>query len=238
MIEAKIVILWSLFSLGFFGGFSHCIGMCGPFVLTQISNRMQNTAIDNYGNLQRLYNLALIPYHSGRIVTYSFFGLISGIFGKAMIELNFFKYIAAILLIIAALIFLNYFFKEKILKISFKFHYPRLIKKIIGLLKINQLIVILFKNPKGLKGFFLGIILGFIPCGMLYGAIALSLNLHDPMLSMLGMLIFGLATFPALFASGFGGYFFIKRLNFMLISKAVMLINIILLLLLAVGLIS
>ena len=28
----------------------------------------------------------------------------------------------------------------------------------------------LFKNPKGLNGSFLGIVLGFIPCGLLYGA--------------------------------------------------------------------
>ena len=32
----------------------------------------------------------------------------------------------------------------------------------------------LFKNPLGCKGYILGLMLGFIPCGMLYGAFAIA----------------------------------------------------------------
>ncbi len=239
MIEVEIVVIISLISLGFFGGFSHCIGMCGPFVVTQVTNRMQNIAINDYGDFEKLKNLALLPYHSGRVFTYSILGLVSGFLSEKISDFVFFKKIAAFFMLIAALAFLNQFFEQKI---SLKKFIPKLLKinflKKIKLPLFNSLISNLFKSPTGFKGFLLGVILGFIPCGMIYAAIALILSLQNPALSMLGMFLFGLATFPALFVTGCGSYFFIKKANFWLISKAIMLINATLLILFALKLIS
>ncbi len=207
--------------------------MCGPFVISQVTNRMQNIAIENYGNFEKLKNLALFPYHFGRIITYSFLGLISGFLSQKINDFRFFKYFAAFLMLVGAVTFLNYFFDGKISKfLQQKFSKKRLFKlpknlnkKLFFMTKIQKFITFLFKNPKGFKGFLLGIILGFIPCGMIYSAIALSLTFQSAILSMFGMMLFGLATFPALFSTACGSYFFIKKINFWLISKLIILIN-------------
>lgn len=243
MINEQFVILFSLLSLGFFGGFTHCVGMCGPFVVAQVSNKMQKTKIEDYTIFKKLQNQALLPYHCGRVVTYSFLGLISGFLSEKINKLSFFNYFAAILMFFAAITFANYLFDQKIskflslkLKIS-KFLKFGFIKKIISLIIPKQLISKLFKNPTGYNGFLLGIMLGFIPCGMIYSAVALSLTMTNSFLAMLGMAIFATATIPALFVTGSASYFFIEQANFKLISKVIMFINIVLLLLFAFKLI-
>ncbi len=57
----------------------------------------------------------------------------------------------------------------------------------------------LSKNDSWINGYFLGIILGFIPCGMLYGAFLLACSASNAFFAISGMVLFGLATFPALF---------------------------------------
>ena len=97
----------------------------------------------------------------------------------------------------------------------------------------------LFQSPYGFNGFLLGVILGFIPCGLLYGAFALSASIANPMIAALGMFLFGMMTFPALFLTASGGYFFLKfsKMNFKLISKIVILINVVTLAAMGLGLI-
>ena len=76
----NIAIIISLFSLGLFGSFSHCIGMCGPFVLTQVSNRLNDISINQLSSFKKLKGIALLPYHFGRITTYSIIGALSSLF--------------------------------------------------------------------------------------------------------------------------------------------------------------
>lgn len=227
--DQNLVIIFSLISLGFFGGFSHCIGMCGPFVVTQVTNSMQSTPIKGYNELKKLQNLALLPYQLGRITTYSFLGLLCGFFGEKISDFIFFKYLSAALMIVAAFVFSSYLLNIKVPKyinqILPKANFVTAISR-----PLTRFIKYLFQNPLNWRGFLLGIILGFIPCGMLYSALALAISIGSWQLSALGMLLFGLTTFPALFIAGCSGYFFINYANFKLISKVVMFINILLLL--------
>ncbi len=39
--------LFSLFLAGLAGGGAHCIGMCGPFVLTQVTARLEHVPVRN-----------------------------------------------------------------------------------------------------------------------------------------------------------------------------------------------
>ena len=65
MNSGDLIILISLISMGFFGGFSHCLGMCGPFVLTQVSNNLSRTKIDDFKGLKKLSKIALTRGRAG-----------------------------------------------------------------------------------------------------------------------------------------------------------------------------
>lgn len=229
-----IVLIYSLITLGFFGGFSHCIGMCGPFVITQSQNRLQNIAISDYNNFQRIKNLALLPYHLGRITTYGILGGFSSVLATNIQNFIGFKIISAVFLAIAIMIFLNIFFEQKKFSILVKYSkfgllfkttkinfLPSFFKK-----KISSILKILFQNPVGIKGYILGILLGFIPCGLLYSALLICGNFESFLLATLAMIFFGLSTFPPLFLTTLGMDFFKKTSKFYLIGKIFILINI------------
>lgn len=252
----EFYLIASLFSLGFFGGFSHCIGMCGPFVITQVSSNLQKTSLTNFNFLTRLKNCSLIPYHCGRILTYSLIAFISKIIVKSFDDTKFYKIFSSILLIIGAFFFLKIFledndFAEKKYKFlknliadSKKFLKIKLTKNLIDILKklsffnlfFQKLLLkmkILFANPRGINGFILGIILGFLPCGLIYGAVAITLNFSSPLFSAIGMIIFGSSTFIALFFTGFFGGFILKIYVLKIFTKSIILLNIAMLLMLA-----
>jgi len=207
-------IILSLINLGFFGGFTHCSGMCGPFVLTQVSNRLQNTPLEKFSTFSKMRNLALIPYHLGRITTYSFIGFFCSAITK---NLQNFKHVSGALLIIAAFIFLKNILN---FKLPFK---PR--KSSFLKIKTPEILKKLFANPQGFNGYLLGIILGFIPCGLLYAAFVLSASLANPILASFAMFLFGIMTFPSLFLIASSSYLFLKITNLKLVSKIVILIN-------------
>ncbi len=230
----NLIIIFSLINLGFFGGFSHCTGMCGPFVLTQVSSRLEHIKISNFSNFKKLQSLALLPYHFGRITTYAFIGFFCSFLAKNLKNIAFFNNISGFLLVLAAIFFLESFFEKKFLRFSFNN------VKILKIFKFyDDFLKNLFKNPQGFNGFLLGIILGFIPCGLLYGAFTLSAAVANPFLAAFAMFLFGVSTFPALFLTASGGYFFFKitNSNFKLISKIVILINSITLFVMGIGLI-
>lgn len=220
-------LILSLLSLGFFGGFTHCIGMCGPFVLTQVGNRLQKTPLENFSEFQRLKNLALLPYHLGRITTYAFLGFCCSFLTKNIQEFLGFKIFSALFLFLAAVIFLNLFFDSKLqrfwkIRLRFKSNFLKNLtsffsKKISGL----------FQDPQGLKGYFLGVILGFIPCGLLYAAFLIAGAFANPFLAAIGMIFFGISTFPSLFLTAFGGDVFSQIPQFKFIAKGVILLNVI-----------
>lgn len=232
-IEHDIKLFFSLFSLGIFGGFSHCIGMCGPFVITQASQKIKNIEIEKYSSFEKLKSFALLPYHLGRITTYAFIGFFSNLLSKEIVDFFNFKKFSAFTLLIASFFFINIFFEKKFKVITKK-------TKLLKINKVNNLIKpvfskinFLFKNPEGFNGYFLGLILGFIPCGLLYGAFAITLSISNSFNASIGMIIFGLSTFPALFISGFIGGFGIKISNFKIIAKIMIIINIVMLMMMS-----
>ncbi len=215
-------LIASLISLGFFGGFSHCIGMCGPFVITQVSNRLEKVSLQDFGNFERLKNYALIPYQFGRIFTYSFIGFFCSIAQKNIGEATNFENFSAIILLLAALSFF-FTFKSPNLQITS--------------LKNLKIISALFLNPRGFNGFKLGLILGFIPCGLLYSAFLISASFSEPFLAWIGMILFGLSTFPSLFVTGCGSGLLQRFPEFKFISRALILVNGVVLTLMSIKLI-
>jgi len=253
LFSTQFYLVASLISLGFFGSFSHCIGMCGPFVIAQTSSNLSKIKITDYNFFQRLKNSALLPYHCGRITTYALLALVSKLITKSFDETRFFEILSAFFLIIASLFFLKIFLedfkKSKKINIStkiFKNYLPvffknffgqkfgqKFLKKIFTNIKLSKYFNFLFENPRGFKGYLLGIILGFLPCGLIYGAILITLNFSNPLNSALAMLCFGLSTIPALFFTGFFMSFILKFALLKYLAKLIIFINILVLLFLA-----
>ncbi len=257
----EITVIISMLSFGFLGGFSHCSGMCGPFVLTQVSNRLNKISIEQITVFKKLSGLALLPYHFGRITTYCFIAFLSSFLTKNLKNIVGFRQLAGVLLIIGALIIFN----STIVKIKLPFklrlrlsrtaqsdHKNELSqkricnipKKLFSLqTKFKILINSLFFNPTGFKNYFLGIMLGFIPCGLVYGAIVTALSLGNHWLVLLAMLAFGIGTVPALFLTACGGNWllsgFLSGNNkfIKIFTKTILLANITTLLVMAFGLI-
>ena len=240
-----LALIFSLFSLGLFGGFTHCIGMCGPFVLTQVSNRLSEIPLKEFSNFKKLTGFALLPYHFGRISTYCLIGFFCSFLSNNIQDFIGFKIISALLLLIVAAIFLNIFFDNKF-KLTFSLpKFPRAIqlrfkskflenvasffsKKISGF----------FLRPNGLNGYLLGVILGFIPCGLLYAAFLTASTFRSPFFATIGMIFFGIGTLPSLLLTAFGGHVFFKTSGFKFIAKTLIFLNVITLILMATRLIN
>jgi sulfite exporter TauE/SafE len=250
MNDQEIITIFSLFILGLLGGFSHCSAMCGPLVLTQVGNRLNKISLEKITVFKKLSGIALLPYHFGRITTYCLITLFSSILSKNLKNIIAFKQIAGFLLIIGAVIIFN----STIVKIKLPFKVLNISKSKILLGEISfykskfflffsrnikNLISSLFLNPTGSKNYSLGLILGFIPCGLVYGAIVTSLSLSQNWLVLLAMLAFGIGTIPSLFITACGGYYFFSAIQNHLkkLTKIILLINITTLLVMAFGLI-
>lgn len=235
-------LIFSLISLGFCGGFTHCIGMCGPFVITQVSNRLQKTSLQNFSQFQKLKNLALLPYHLGRISTYSILGFFCSFLTNNLQDFIGFRIFSGVFLLVAASVFLNLFLGKNLFgKITASKKIKLRFKSVIlesALRFFSKKISVLFQNPQGLKGYFLGLILGFIPCGLLYLAFLICGTISNPFLAASGMIFFGFSTFPSLFFAALGGSVFTKIPEFKFVAKGLLLLNAIMLLMMAIRLIN
>ncbi|MBM3579856.1 MAG: sulfite exporter TauE/SafE family protein [Alphaproteobacteria bacterium] len=219
--KSKMLFL-SLISLGFLGGFTHCIGMCGPFVITQTTTRLARIPLEKFSGFTRLKNLALLPYHLGRITTYSLIGFFCSFFSQVIQDFSGFQYLSATLLLLAAL---SFFFTFKSPNLQGAPFFPQ------------KLVSHLFQDPHGFRGYLLGLILGFIPCGLLYSAFLIAAAMSNPFMAAIGMFCFGLATFPSLFLTACGSAFLQKFPEFKIIAKTLILLNGIMLVLMAIKLI-
>jgi sulfite exporter TauE/SafE len=64
----------------------------------------------------------------------------------------------------------------------------------------------LFAKPLGWRGYALGVVLGFLPCGLLYAALGAAAATADPIAAAAGMFGFVLGTMPMLVAIGLLGH--------------------------------
>lgn len=168
------------FFTGFFGSL-HCIVMCGPLVM----------AMPFRGNAWHSAFQKLI-YQFGRIFTYAILGLLAGSLGSVFNILGLqqaISFVSGIILLLIA----YYQFTGKT-GISTK-PYQTFITPLLTLL--GRLM------GKSYGGLFAGMLHGLIPCGMVYMAIAGSLNVGSALKGSEFMLYFGLGTTPLLMLSSF-----------------------------------
>lgn len=181
-------IIFSALAVGFFGS-AHCIGMCGPIA---IALPVPNSNAFNFIAGRILYNI-------GRIFTYSFLGALFGLLGSRIVIAGFQQFITILLGVIILLVVLTPFkYKAKVTQ-------HKLVQKIS--LPIKSGISELFKQGTIPSMFLIGVLNGFLPCGLVYIAIAGAIASGDAVSGMLYMILFGLGTFPAMFAATIFGKF-------------------------------
>jgi sulfite exporter TauE/SafE len=194
-------LIGSLALAGLAGGLSHCAGMCGPFVLSQVAARLEDTPASRMREWHRLTGAALLPYHLGRAVTYTGLGGLGAALAGEISSTTGLHWLSAVLLLAAALFMAG-------------LAIPSLKRLLAGTgaetsgwnRTLERLARPLFGQPTGWRGFALGLLLGFLPCGLLYGALAAAAASGTIFTGMAGMLAFAAGTWPSLFVVGLLGH--------------------------------
>ncbi len=190
----------SLFIGGLVGGFSHCTWMCGSFVIAQAGN--------NGSPVFKISPNLLIPYHLGRMTTYVLLAiLVSSIVNLAFVFSDLKAIISAPLLITAGLIFLVSAFP----KLSNIFPWVLKIKVGVSYKYLSGFVSKLSARSGILGRYFLGVLLGFMPCGLVISALMASTSAPSVFQAAIAMGAFTIGTIPALIIVALGGQGFKYR---------------------------
>jgi sulfite exporter TauE/SafE len=193
-------LLGGLFVAGAAGSVMHCVPMCGGFVLGQVSDRMARMPVAKMCEWQRLRAGLLLPYHAGRLVTYALLGAITASSAAVIGRAPWFSAFSSLLLVLAAALFLS----QAAARL-----WPRRGAGIAAPQRWSLAIRGLASHLGGqsrLDGFLLGLLLGLLPCGFLYGALIAAAATSSPMMGAAAMLAFGAGTIPALMIVGIAGH--------------------------------
>ncbi|MBH2005614.1 MAG: sulfite exporter TauE/SafE family protein [Sphingobacteriia bacterium] len=160
------------------GGSIHCVGMCGPLALS-LPFRMFSAPVKW---------IAIMLYNAGRVTAYASIGLLVGLVGRGV---NWFGLTQTLSVILGTLIVLSVIV-------------PRLFanKKIklpagISNAQMNALQFLMKKQQAGWM-YPVGILNGFLPCGLVYMAVAAAVVAGELSKSVMFMTFFGLGTIPAM----------------------------------------
>jgi len=192
-------ILFSAFMLGFLGS-AHCLGMCGGLASALGLNSLSPRATPEQSIISKTsqsFPWQLLAYNIGRISSYCLAGLIVGALGfwlsRQLSGFNILRYLASIMLILMGLYIAKWFngiaWTEKLGSYLWPFIQP-LAKRFMPIKSTRDAI-------------FVGMVWGWLPCGLVYSALiwaSLEASLTG---SVLIMLFFGLGTLPSMLASGY-----------------------------------
>lgn len=181
-------MLYSAIFLGLLGSF-HCVGMCGPIAFVLPVNRENNA--------KKVTQIFL--YHFGRLLSYSFIGLIFGLIGKGLYLAGFQQRIS---ILIGVLMIVLTIIPARIFN---KYNFSRPLYSLIGKVKSNLGKLLKKKSNKTL--FTIGILNGFLPCGLVYMALIGSIATTNSLSGALYMFLFGLGTVPLMTSAVYLGNF-------------------------------
>jgi sulfite exporter TauE/SafE len=173
-----------LYSALIFGLISslHCIGMCGPIAMM--------LPVDRNNPAKKVIQIMI--YHLGRLTAYASLGLVFGILGKgfymAGIQQNI-SIIVGVMMITIAIV------PERLFM---KYNFSKPVYKIISKVKSSLGSQFKRKSPDAL--FTIGLLNGFLPCGMVYAALFGAIAMQDVTLGVSYMLLYGLGTIPMMSA--------------------------------------
>ncbi len=179
--------LLTAFLLGLFGS-SHCLVMCGGIA----------AAIGSRAGKHRVS--AALLFNSGRILSYAIAGTIVGALGLWLQSLNdslmlALRTLAAVMLILMGLYVARWS--------SLLTHFEQLGN--ILWKRLQPLTGQMLKSSRVRDQFLLGMLWGWLPCGLIYSTLSWVAANGQPLTGALAMVAFGLGTLPALFAGTMAG---------------------------------
>ena len=191
-------MLWSAFLIGLFGSF-HCIGMCGPIALALPVQK------DNKLNLI----VGRVLYNIGRAITYATIGLFFGLVGQSLSLAGFQQSVSIIAgVLILLMVLLPSKVSQKIYLLKPAYGFTNFLKRKFG---------VLLKQKSVASTFFIGLLNGFLPCGLVYIAVAGAIATGGYLDGAIYMFVFGIGTLPIMLAVSLAGNFISlnvrKRIN-------------------------
>jgi sulfite exporter TauE/SafE len=174
--------LWPAFVLGLIGSL-HCAGMCGPLAL----------ALPATGKTRLSFGMGRVANNLGRLATYGLLGALFGAIGLTFALAGFQRW-ASIIAGSAILVGLLASSRRAVNSPMFK---------AIGWLR-SRLGRLMGRRTLG-SIFLLGVVNGFLPCGLVYVACAGATALGTVLSGVEYMLAFGLGTVPVMLSIGLAG---------------------------------
>ncbi len=189
--------LLGMFLAGLTGSAMHCVPMCGPFVIGQATDRLAGVPGARLCELSRLRAGLLLPYHCGRMMSYGCLGAVAALAGGFALRLG---PLPALLLGAAGVMCALQGWRRLVCR-------PR---KAAGRSRIGAVLARVgarLDRTRVSGGLLLGMLLGFLPCGLLYAALVAAAATRSAGLGAATMVTFGLGTVPALVLVGLTGQF-------------------------------
>jgi uncharacterized protein len=192
-------MIWNLeftsaLALGFIGSL-HCAGMCGPIALALPLNDRSWFARISGGLL----------YNAGRTITYALLGAIVGLAGLGLALGGMQQWVSIILgslMILAVIVPRLGSIGKKAVSVT---------DSLTG--KLKKPFIKLFKMRTYGSLFMIGLLNGFLPCGLVYIALAGALVMSHVHQGALYMLFFGLGTIPMMLAIAIAGNILTRKLR-------------------------
>lgn len=174
-------MLYSALLFGLISSF-HCIGMCGPIAMM--------LPVDRSNPAKKVFQIIL--YHLGRLTAYGMLGLFFGILGKGLFLAGFQQKLSifvGIMMIIFVIV------PEKKLA---QYNFSKPIYKLISKVKSHLGAQFKRKSPDAL--FTIGLLNGFLPCGLVYAALFGAIAMQSELLGVAYMVLYGIGTIPMMSA--------------------------------------
>lgn len=182
------MIEWPLLVVSGLLGSAHCLGMCGPFALA-IGSGASGWQV----NLRRQ-----LLYSAGRIFTYAVLGAAAAFVGlRASRALVGWGNASAILALLAGIVLI----------VQGLWSAGVLPKRGVAAAACPGagMFRLLLTGKGSLDVFLAGLFTGLLPCGLLYGMLALAASTSDLAQGLMTMVAFGAGTVPAMVMAGVGG---------------------------------
>ena len=174
---------------GFLGGFGHCVAMCGPLV-----GALGISAPPGIPARRAL--LPQLAYHLGRITTYGTVGAVMGLLGSFVNVAGRMAGWQDVVAVLAGLLMVAMGLGAAAQSLWVKSAEGRLAGRVLSAVRR------LAGHEAPVRAYPLGLVLGFLPCGLSYSAFAAAAATGSPVAGMAIALAFGFGTLPALLLAG------------------------------------
>jgi len=181
--------LWLALGSGFLGGFGHCVGMCGPIAAAVSMGAAPGRSARAVSSVHLLYNLGRVTTYTCIGMTMGFVGSFVDVAGRIAGLQNAAAVIAGLLMILLGLGAAGAATGTRRLE-------ARAVGKLFGAVRR------LLEGGTGGRVYPLGLLLGFLPCGLSLSAFMGAAATGSPVRGLLFALLFALGTVPAMMLAG------------------------------------